>query len=89
MLRGNPAIFFKKSISHAQEFELVIRITQEDASGYGPEIQIDSNNDLIYIVFNLVEGGIGYSVSPDRGATFSKMKTLTDDTNVSELACCF
>jgi hypothetical protein len=32
-----------------------------------------------------VEGGIGYSVSADRGSTFSKNMILTNNTNVSDL----
>ena len=83
-VRGNPAIFFKKSLNNAQDFEPVVRITQEDMSGYSPKVQINSN-DLIYLVWNSAENGLSFSLSADGGSKFSNIKILTNNTNVSDL----
>ncbi len=85
VIRGNPAIFFKKSPNHAQDFEPVVRISKENMSGYGPEIHIDSNNGFIYIIWNSAENGIVFSISTDGGLNFKSNNILTNNTQVSDL----
>jgi hypothetical protein len=84
VVKGNPAIFFKKSLNNAQDFEPVVRITQEDKGGYGPELQIDSS-DRIYLAWNSAENGINFSHSADGGSKFSNIQILTNNTNISDL----
>ena len=54
-------------------------------SGYGPEIHIDSNNGLIYIIWNSGENGIVFSISTDGGLNFKSNNILTNNTQVSDL----
>ena len=77
IVSGNPTIFYKKSMGNAQDFGPVLKLTEINHTGYGPDIQVAGQNESVFTVWNSADNGIGFAFSNNGGSTFENIGNMS------------